>query len=224
MLHRTTLLVAGVLTAAAVTGCGHDNTASPTAAKTPARPATSAAPATPTATPTPKPLSKAALEAALLPLSAMPAGYSADPPGKDSEDKTFCNYKQPHQAQVKVSRDFTKGGGVNATVTSIGIRQYSSAQAAAESFDKLEQTLATCHGEMYQGSQMKYSAMSVDQVGDRSLGVRIESDGATILQQFTLDGPVLINVGTGGLVAVDADQTAELLRKQVQRYEAAALS
>ncbi|MFF9658320.1 hypothetical protein [Streptomyces griseoluteus] len=31
--------------------------------------------------------------------------------------------------------------------------------------------------------------MSVDKLGDRSLGVRIDSDGTTLLQQFTLDGP-----------------------------------
>ncbi|MFJ9968876.1 hypothetical protein [Streptomyces avermitilis] len=64
--------------------------------------------------------------------------------------------------------------------------------------------------------------MSVDEVGDRALGVRIETDGVTLLQQFTLDGPVLANVGTGGIANVDADETAQLLRKQVERYEAAA--
>ncbi len=63
--------------------------------------------------------------------------------------------------------------------------------------------------------------MSVDKLGERSLGLRIDSDGSTMLQQFTLDGPVLINVGTGGLDA-EADTATKLLRDQVDRYEAAA--
>ncbi|MFF9378229.1 hypothetical protein ACF1BB_27360 [Streptomyces griseoluteus] len=64
----------------------------------------------------------------------------------------------------------------------------------------------------------------MDKVGDSAVGVRIETGGATFLQQLTLDGPVLANVGTGGMVTVDADETAQLLRKQVDRYEVAARS
>ncbi|SEF08691.1 hypothetical protein [Streptomyces sp. Ag109_O5-10] len=62
----------------------------------------------------------------------------------------------------------------------------------------------------------------MDKLGDRSLGVRIDSDGTTLLQQFTLDGPTLINVGTGGLTDADADAATKLLREQADRYEAAA--
>ncbi|MFJ8275635.1 hypothetical protein ACIQ8G_36100 [Streptomyces sp. NPDC094154] len=37
-----------------------------------------------------------------------------------------------------------------------------------------------------------------------------------------LDGPALINVGTGGLADAGADTATKLLRDQVDRYEAAA--
>ncbi|GGX91267.1 hypothetical protein GCM10010510_40590 [Streptomyces anandii JCM 4720] len=160
------------------------------------------------------------LTSALLPLSQMPAGWSAE--GDDTPgDKTFCDYRQPHKVQVQVTRTFQKGGGLTATVAAVGIRQYASTSDAAESFTAMEKALETCHQETYQGSVLKYSPMSVDKLGERSLGLRIDSDGSTMLQQFTLDGPVLINVGTGGLDA-EADTATKLLRDQVDRYEAAA--
>ncbi|MFF2126565.1 hypothetical protein ACFVW1_14390 [Streptomyces olivochromogenes] len=167
-------------------------------------------------------LTKAQLTSALLSLSQMPAGWSTDSGSTSSGDKTFCNYHQPHKAQVQVFRTFQKGGGLTATVASVGLRQYASASDAAESFAAMEKALKSCHKETYQGSVLKYSPMSVDKLGDSSLGVRIDSDGTTALQQFTLDGPTLINVGTGGLADPEADTATKLLRDQVDRYEAAA--
>ncbi|TKA04897.1 hypothetical protein [Actinacidiphila oryziradicis] len=111
---------------------------------------------------------------------------------------------------------------MTATVATVGLRQYASASDAAESFAAMEKALQSCHKETYQGSVLKYSPMSVDKLGDRSLGVRIDSDGATLLQQFTLDGPTLVNVGTGGLADAEAETATKLLRDQVDRYEAAA--
>ncbi|MFJ4577945.1 hypothetical protein [Streptomyces echinatus] len=58
---------------------------------------------------------------------------------------------------------------------------------------------------------LKYSPMSVDNLGDQSLGVCIDSDGTTLLQQFTLDGPTLVNAGTGGLTNAEADAATKLL-------------
>jgi hypothetical protein len=197
---------------------GSDN---PTAAKpTPPKSSTASSPASSSPTPSAALLTKSQLTSALLPLSQMPAGWSTE--GDDTPgDKTFCDYRQPHKARIQVSRSFQKGGGATATVAAVGIRQYASASDAAESFSALEKALETCHQETYQGSVLKYSQMSVDKLGDRSLGVRIESDGSTALQQFTLDGPVLINVGTGGL-NVEADTPTALLRDQVGRYESVA--
>ncbi|MFE1435589.1 hypothetical protein ACFW5G_24680 [Streptomyces griseoaurantiacus] len=213
----------GMLTAAALSltlaACGGSD--NPTAAKpTPPKSSTASSPASSSPRPSAALLTKSQLTSALLPLSQMPAGWSTE--GDDTPgDKTFCDYRQPHKAQIQVSRSFQKGGGATATVAAVGIRQYASASDAAESFSALEKALETCHQETYQGSVLKYSQMSVDKLGDSSLGVRIESEGSTALQQFTLDGPVLINVGTGGL-NVEADTPTALLRDQVGRYEAAA--
>ncbi|MER5398158.1 hypothetical protein [Streptomyces sp. NPDC002599] len=184
----------------------------------------SAAIASPAASPSPEAqlLRKEELASALLSLSDMPAGWSADTSGDSGTEKTFCDYKQPHQAKVTVSGNFQKGAGVAGSIAAVGLRQYASVDDAADAFDALEQALKTCHKETFEGSVLNYSAMSVEKLGDRSLGVRIESGGYTLLQQFTLDGPTLINVGTGGMASVDADTTALLLRKQVERYEAAA--
>jgi hypothetical protein len=219
--HRKHVAALGaLLTAVSLTACGSTG-----ASSTAAQPSGSTqVSSSPTASPAPqaKLLTKTQLTAAMLPLSQMPAGWSVDTSDSTGGDKTFCNYKQPHVAKVQVSRDFQKGGGLTASIASVGLRQYASADDAAASFDAMEQALQTCHQETYQGSVLKYSAMSVDKTGDRSLGVRIESDGATILQQFTLDGPALISVGTGGLTDVNADTAAQLLRDQVARYEATA--
>lgn len=80
-------------------------------------------------------LTKPQLTSALLSLSQMPAGWSTDSTSTStsSGDKTFCDYRQPHKAQVQVFRTFQKGGGLTATVASVGLRQYASASDAAES-------------------------------------------------------------------------------------------
>lgn len=223
MLHRKCF---GALGAAALSvalvACS--DTATPTAAKPVASHNSNSAassPASPSLTPQAALLTKTQLTSALLSLSQMPAGWSIDG-DSGSGDKTFCDYRQPHKAQIQVSRTFQKGGGLTATVATVGIRQYASASDAAESFTAMEKALESCHQETYQGSVLKYSPMSVDKLGDRSLGVRIDSEGATLLQQFTLDGPTLVNVGTGGLADAAADTATKLLRDQVDRYEAAA--
>lgn len=221
MLHRKYF---GALGAAAMSvalaACG--GTATPTATK-PATPNSSAAAGQASPSPTPQAalLTKAQLTSALLSLAQMPAGWSTED-DSSSGDKTFCDYRQPHKARIQVSRTFQKGGGLTATIATVGMRQYASPSDAAESFAAMEKALETCHQETYQGSVLKYSPMSVDKLGDQSLGVRIDSDGTTLLQQFTLDGPTLINVGTGGLTNADADTATKLLRGQVDRYEAAA--
>ncbi|MFF1302876.1 hypothetical protein [Streptomyces sp. NPDC058307] len=221
MLHRKYL---GALGAAAmsVALAACSNTATPTAAKPAASNSSSvSSPASSSPTPQAALLTRAQLTSALLSLPQMPAGWSTDS-SASTGDKTFCDYRQPHKARIQVTRTFQKGGGLTATIATVGLRQYASAIDAAESFTAMEKALETCHQETYQGAVLKYSPMSVDKLGDRSLGVRIDSDGTTLLQQFTLDGPTLINVGTGGLTDAEADTAIKLLRDQVDRYEAAA--
>ncbi|MFE2511698.1 hypothetical protein [Streptomyces naganishii] len=221
MLHRKYIGALGALAMSmALAACG--TSATPTAAK-PAKSNSSASTGPASSSPTPQTalLTKSQLTSALLSLSQMPAGWSTEG-DSSSGGKTFCDYRQPHKARIQVSRTFQKGGGLTATVATAGIRQYASAGDAAESFAAMEKALETCHQETYKGSVLKYSPMSVDKLGDQSLGVRIDSDGSTVLQQFTLDGPALINVGTGGLTNAEADTATKLLRDQVDRYEAAA--
>jgi hypothetical protein len=184
--------------------------------------------ATPTPTPT-KPaaptyriLNKQELTGALLGVQDMPAGYSQDPPTPDSLDKTFCDYKPPFTQKVKVSRDFTKGGGMSAELLRVGLRQYANPQQAKAAFDALTKALETCAGETYDGTKMTYTPMSAPKVGDASIGVKITADDTPLLQTFALVGPTLVNSGGGGLMNASADDVNTLLEAQVKAYKNAA--
>ncbi|MFD3456368.1 hypothetical protein ACFWVC_29885 [Streptomyces sp. NPDC058691] len=231
MSHRKHVHALGTLLfAAALAACS--SSTSPTAAgappaeQSPSRPAaTGASPAAGSPTPGPGPrfLTKNNLTAALLPLSEMPAGWSAGKSDGAGANRAFCDYQQPHDAEVQATGNFRKGAGTTASVAAFGLRQYATPSDAAEVFDAMEQALRTCHKETYKGSVRTYAAMNVAKLGDRSLGVRVESDGYTLLQQFTLDGPALISAGIGGTAHLDAHTAALLLRQQVDHYEAAAV-
>jgi hypothetical protein len=168
-------------------------------------------------------LSKDDLTKALLPLNAMPTGYSDDP-SQDSTgaDKTFCNYKQPYTAKIRVSRSYLKGGGLSAEVIAVTLRQYADTAQAKASFDAMAKTLDTCREDTSDGQKVTYALMNVPVVGDRSLGVRIQTQTATVLQGFALVGPTLISTGTGGLITVNPDLVTDLLAKQAARYTDAA--
>lgn len=218
---KKTLAVVG-LAIAFTAGCGGGATEGPSAKPSAAPGTASAKPsATPATTPAPQPLSKKALTASLLSIDALPVGYSQDPPSPDTADKTFCDYKVPHEPTAVASRDFTKGSGLSSEFASTTIRQYATAKEAAESFAALADTLATCKSETYDGSKLTYTLMSTPKVGDKSIGVRIESDGSTILNQFALSGPALVNAGIGAIVNVNGDDAAAVFEAQVKKYEAA---
>jgi hypothetical protein len=201
--------------ALALSACGGGTDTKPTAGQS------AVASPTPDA-PKYKTLGKAELTAVLLPLDAMPVGYSEDSSEQSSGDKTFCEYKQPFNARSKVSKNYIKGGGFNSELIGVGLRQYATVEQASASFEALEKALQTCKQEISDGEKLTYSVMNLPKAGDRSLGVRIESRGATVLQGFSLVGPVLVNAGSGGLMKADADLVANLLNKQVDRYTTAA--
>ncbi len=152
----------------------------------------------------------------------LPPGYSQDPPSKSGPDKTFCDYKPPVTAKVKVSHDYTKGGGLSTEILRIGLREYASPEKAQAAFDAMTKALDTCHAETYQGSKMHYAVMSAPKVGDVSIGVRITADNTTLLQNYAVAGPTMISVGGGGLMNANADQISNLLKQQVQAYKDAA--
>lgn len=174
------------------------------------------------AAPTYRVLGEPGLTKALLGVQDVPPGYSQDPPVPNGPNKTFCDYKPPHTEKVYVSRDFTKGGGLSSELLRVGLRQYANPEQALEAFEALTTALETCTGETYQGSELTYAPMSAAKVGDASVGVKITTDEVTLLQNFALVGPTLVNTGGGGLMNANADEVTSLLEAQVEAYETAA--
>ena len=64
--------------------------------------------------------------------------------------------------------------------------------------------------------------MSTPKLGEGAIGVKIDADGTTLVQNFVLIGPTLVATGGGGLSNTDADSLTRLLTAQVNRYTAAA--
>lgn len=224
---RIALPIASLLIAGTLVGCGEQSAVSPqtTGSNTPSAVATSAT--TPTSSPTPEApayeiLTQAALKEALLEVDQLPAGYSQDPPNEDDGNKNFCDYKPPTEEKFRVRRDFTKGGGMSAELISITLRQFKSVGEASAAWNAMIETLKTCKSEVYEGTKLTYSPMSAPKLGDASIGLKLDADGMTLLQNFVLVGPVMISGGGGGLMNADADTIANLLETQVERYVGAA--
>lgn len=180
--------------------------------------------ATTTAPPPPsyRLLSEDELTAALLRVDGLPAGYSQDPDAGGGDGKTFCDYKPPFNEQIKVRRDFTKGGGISSELLSVGMRQFASPTEAKAAFDAMTQALSTCTGETYKGTNLTYAPMSAPKVGDAAVGVKMTANGSDLLQFFALVGPTILNTGGGGLMNANADEVASLLEVQVDAYQAIA--
>lgn len=176
----------------------------------------------PSQTPRYMALSKRGLDQALLSIQDLPPGYSQDRATPADPDKTFCDYNPPYTEKTYVRRDFTKGGGLSSELLSVGLRQYANARQAEAAFSALESALKTCTGETIQGSKATYSPVSVAKVGQRTVGVKVDLDNATVLQNFALVGPTLVSTGGGGLMNANADEISELLVAQVKTYSAAA--
>lgn len=178
-----------------------------------------------TAAATQRLLSEKALTEALLGLQDLPPGYSQDPPSVAGAPKTFCDYVPPFQEETRVKREFTKGGGLSAEFLSVGLRQYADADQAGASFKALTNALASCTHESYRGTKLTYAPMSAPKLGTGSIGIKITSDGGPdLLQFFAVVGPVLVNTGGGGLMNANADEVVNLLKAQVNKYEASAES
>ncbi len=214
---RTSLLAVAVTLGLSVIGCsgsasGNDATQGTAAARTP-----------PYAHLTGKQINDA-----LLTYKDMPPGYSEAQDSASAKDHTYCNYKQPTKAVVKGTRSFNKGGGLSQQFASISIREYASRAAAKKAWEAMNKVLTTCHRETYQGEKLKYAPMSAPKVGDDSVGVQMTVADPTVghmtvMQNFALVGPSLVSTGVGGLMNVDADQAANLLKQQVAAYKDAAL-
>lgn len=213
---KSTLLA--VTVALFLTGCGggsddpnvrSGSTASSTPSKT-----------TPVA-PRYKILGESDLEDALLGVQDLPTGFSQDAEATPETGKTYCDYKAVKE-EDKVTRDFTKGGGMSTEAATLILRQYKDSATAKRAFDALSKTIETCRDDSIDGSAAKHSVMGAPKVGEASIGIRTDVEGATALSNFALVGPVMVNAGMIGLTSTDADEAAQLLVKQVDAYAAAA--
>lgn len=213
LLRRILLTLVLTLSAA---GCGSGTSDSSKTTNASTRTTASAAP-------TQRILSEKELTEALLGVQDLPPGYSEDPPG-EPVDKTFCDYKPAFREKIYVEKDFTKGGGLSTEFLKVGLRQYADADQARASFKSLTDALATCTGDSYNGHNLTYAPMSAPKVGAGSVGVKITADGTDLLSFFAVDGPVLINIGGGGLINANADDVVNLLKAQIKKYEASAKS
>jgi hypothetical protein len=102
------------------------------------------------------------------------------------------------------------------------LRQYENEAAAKIAFDAMVNELKTCRKDTLQGSAATHTVTSAPDVGDNSIGVRTEVDGATALSNYALVGPTMVYTGTVSYFSGDADEAADLLVKQVDAYSAAA--
>lgn len=168
-------------------------------------------------------MTKDQLTAALLPLSAMPVGYSDDPnPDTTTTTKTFCNYRQPSKANISVSTTYIKGSGLSTSGIGPGIRQFDSPNAARRAFDALTHVMQTCrHDTDTDGTALTYAVVNMPQIAEGSIEIRIDGAGVTAFNAFALAGAALVNVGAGGLVASNEDLLPTLLANQASRYLAA---
>jgi hypothetical protein len=169
-------------------------------------------------------LSKSTLSGALLTLNDMPNGFADTTTQGDQVDDagTFCHYKRPYPNKAFVTRVFTKGGGFDAKLISPTIRQYAGPAQAKASMAKLLATLKTCKKFTSDGESLKVAQVKADPVGETSVAVRLEGSNFTIIQGYSLVGPSMVTVGTGGSTSVDSDVVGPLLKEQVERYTRAA--
>lgn len=162
-------------------------------------------------------LSENALRGSLIELGDLPPGFVADRADASSTNKTFCDYTPPVVERVKVSSNFTDDA--DHRYVSSTLRQFAGESQARRAFDKMVEVLQTCRKDEQNGTSLRYSLMSVPDLGDGSVGVQIEGGGYAIKQNFVLVGPTLISVGA---VGVGAGEIVSLLKAQVNQYKAAA--
>lgn len=226
-MRRARLGVAAACAAALiVSGCGSDPTAS-SSDDGPAAPSSSSSgseqgfPSAGTAGEV-QPIPADELDAALLGLDALPAGYSQDPDDDDSDSPvSYCGAK-PDRAQDHVTRSFTKGGGLSTEFAQVGLSQYADTGTAQEQFETFQDGVADCPGETVAGAHYTYQPASTPETGYPTLGLRVEAESFTLLLFASQVGPTVVTSGTGGVTSVDTDLAEELLRGQIESYQDAA--
>ena len=75
------------------------------------------------------------------------------------KDDTCCGLKPPSQPDVRVRRDFVKGGGSTPHLLSFSIGQYDSEAGLEGYLDEFAKQLETCTSETLDGEDVKHGAM-----------------------------------------------------------------
>lgn len=169
-----------------------------------------------------KNLSKAELEDALLSINELPVGYAQEPAEDDEDNDSYCGYEPPSQPGIKIRHDYMKGGGLSGQLISISVGQYDSQDGPEGYLRSFAKQLEKCSSQTIDGEKVTYALMSVPQLGDAAMGVRVQGESYTAAADLAQVGPVLIVVGGGGLMNLDVDQINDLFKKQVDKYVDAA--
>lgn len=215
-----------IMVAGLSAGCSAES--SPGSADQPASqqgtaPAPTEAPSQPQPSDTPefRQLDEKELTAALLELEAFPAGWSEDSTSSEPSKSKFCGAK-PKKGDLIAERDFQKGDGFSAEVATVGLSQYASATEASVQFEKYQDGMKTCKSEKVSGDTVKYAIVNTVDVGYPSFGFKVTADTYGVIINVAQVGPTLVQVGSGGIMSVDADLPSAMLPKQVNSYVAAA--
>ncbi|MFZ1362008.1 MAG: hypothetical protein WAS05_03600 [Candidatus Nanopelagicales bacterium] len=173
-----------------------------------------------------KQLNQDQLVATLVDLKALPNGFAVDDTlTKPGNVSYLCDYDKNAnlpQLNTYAARDFSKGTGLQADVVRTGIRQYDSVEVSAKFFDALDQALKTCKETTQDGQTGKVSVVSADQVGDRSVMVKLDFKEVSLYTQYIQVGPSFIQVGNASMMGVNPDVTVDVAKKQVAKYQEAA--
>lgn len=162
------------------------------------------------------------LDEALLSIDDLPAGWAMEPEEEDDEDKTFCDYEQAHEPIAEAGAQFS----TNSELLGVSIRQFDSETAASEMVQQLRDVLEDCTQEEIDGDPATYSRLSVDPVGDDTLGVRISfSSGgtdATIDQLYVQRGAGLMQIALAGVIFAPSNEDLNrFAQAQLKKYDAA---
>lgn len=149
----------------------------------------------------------------------MPAGYTAEKPDTTDNNETFCNYKEPNHANNYASITYD---GTSASAIAASIRQYDSVDDASAQQESLGAALRTCRSMTSSGHTLKVAQMSAPQLGDRTVGVALSSQGYTIAELFIQVGPAVLQIGEAGLGGADVTKVTGLAKKAIAKYEDAA--
>ncbi|MFC6704626.1 hypothetical protein [Flexivirga alba] len=172
------------------------------------------------ASPTYRQLTSDKLVNALLTLDDVPAGYTADKPERTDPNKNFCGYTQPNKENGYAAITFQRS---STSLIGHTVRQYDSVADASAQQDALAKAVRAGCSMTDNGTKLKVAQMSAPKLGDRTIGVELTSQGATVDEVFVQVGPVVLAVADAGVVgSADVTQMTAMAKKAIAKYKSAA--